>query len=650
MRSAPSIFISDPDARTICTCRARTWDWTQEDFRSITVNRDSMRPASNIASCRVSRWTRQTRPTRIRAMTTWSLHPGPRPRRCCRFALDTKRKRISGGISYFPKKNWKTSLDVSHERKDGTDWIGGALLAPQPGGGGGGGGGGAVGAGGGYGRTYAVILPEPIDQTTTEMDASLEYSGEQSQWRLNLHGSLFNNDHSSLRWENPGFTATCLGAGAAGGGGGGLTLPSQGQLALPPDNQFYQISLSGSSRLTDTTRFTGTLSAGLMQQDEDFLPYGIDGSAAATKALPRNSLDGEVYVYSARAGITSRPFKPLRLKAQYRYDERDNDTSHDVYTYDRMDSGSTSPTAVINQPLSYRKHKAILDANYRFSKIWSGSAGYEYRHTERDYSDVEKSREHIGSAGLKWQPRDNFDASVRLGRSSRDASDYQAELTNQNPLLRKYTLADRDRDTVGLLLNYAPMSNLNIGFSTDLVDDDYTDSDLGLTDADSKNYNLDLSYYPAQGIQLNAFYSHDRIESRQVGSPSSGSFYKVNYDDKVDTLGLGANFDDVWKSWDLGVNYRYSKGTGEIKYTGMGTASNAYPDLENELHHVELSAAYDLKENTRVKFSAIYENMRSDDWALDGISAYPDNQLLTLGNDTEEYNVFAFMVAVQHRF
>jgi predicted porin len=265
---------------------------------------------------------------------------------------------------------------------------------------------------------------------------------------------------------------------------------------------------------------------------------------------------------------------------------------------------------------------------------------------------VEKTREHIGSTGLKWQPRDNFDASVRLSRSSRDASDYQAELTNQNPLLRKYTLADRDRDTAGLLLNYAPMSNMNIGLSTDLVDDDYTDSDLGLTDAESKNYNLDLSYYPAQNIQLNAFYSHDRIESRQVGSPSSGSFYKVNYDDKVDTLGLGANFDDVWKSWDLGINYRYSKGTGEIKYTGLstGTASNSYPDLENELHHVELSAAYDLKENTRVKFSAIYEHMRSDDWALDGIPAYPANQLLTLGNDTEEYNVFAFMVAVQHRF
>ena len=566
------------------------------------------------------------------------VSPGGSPTVLRPFELDTKRKRLSGGISYFPRKDWKTSLDFSHEKKDGTDWIGGALLGTTPG----------SGAGGGYGRTYAVILPEPIDQTTTEVDASLEYNGRESQWRLNLHASLFDNDYSSLRWENPGFTTP-----------GNVTLPDAGQLALAPDNQFYQLSLSGATRLTDTTRFTGALSVGLMQQDEDFLPYGIDGSAAATAALPRSSLDGEVWVYSARAGITARPIRPLRLKAQYRYDERDNDTPQEEYSYDRMDSGSVpqnpvtnEPLKFKNEPLSYQKHKLLLDANYRFSPDWSGSAGYEYRDTEREHSDVEDSTEHIGKAGLKWRPREDFDAALRLGLSSRDASDYEAELVNQNPLLRKYTLADRDRDQAGLLLNYAPATNLNIGFSADLLEDEYTDSDLGLTDADSHNYNLDVSYFPTQDIRLNAFYSHERIESRQLGLAAADASYRVDYDDKIDTFGVGANFDNVWKGLDLGISYRYSKGVGEIDYTGLGAGatSSDYPDLENELHRVELSAGYDIKQDTRIKLSAIYESMRTDDWALDGISPYPDNQLLTLGNDTEEYDVFAFMVALQHRF
>ena len=695
--------------------------------------------------------------------------PGASPTALLPMKLDTKRKRITGGLSYFPKDKWKTSLTVSHERKDGTDWIGGGLQATN-------------GAGVSYGQTYAVVLPEPIDQTTTDVDASLEYNGDQSQWKLNLHGSLFDNSHSSLRWEQPGFStagntgggtgggpgsgtgpgggvgpgggpgpgggsgsgpggngsgpggngsgpggtgsgpgggtgsgpgggsgsgpgggsgsgpgggsgsgpgggsgsgssaasafaasaitlaavppvssfaapaaaAAGPGGGGPGGGGpgGGITLPGYGQLSLPPDNQFFQLGLSGSTRVSDTTRFTGTLSVGLMQQDEDFLPYGIDGSAAATAPLPRSSLDGEVRLYSVRAGVTSRPIRPLRLKAQYIYDERDNRTPKDSYLYDVMDSGKAATIAIRNEPLSYRKHKAKLGANYRFSSIWSGSAGYEYRDTERDYSDVEKTREHIGTTGLNWRPREDFDAALRFGMSTRDASDYQAELTNQNPLLRKYNLADRDQTKAGLLLNYAPMSNLNVGFSTDLVEDDYTESDLGLTDADSQNYNLDVSYFPTPDIQLNAFYSHDRIESRQLGSTSASADYKVDYDDKVDTVGLGARFSNVFKNWDLGLDYRYSQGTGETKYKNLGpaTGSSSYPDLENRMHHVELSAGYQIKENTRVKFSAIYEHMKSDDWAVDGVSAYPSNQLLTLGNDTEDYDVYAFMISVQHRF
>ncbi len=56
--------------------------------------------------------------------------PGASPTVLLPTKLDTKRKRLEGGVSYFPKERWKTSLDVSYERKDGTDWIGGASSAP----------------------------------------------------------------------------------------------------------------------------------------------------------------------------------------------------------------------------------------------------------------------------------------------------------------------------------------------------------------------------------------------------------------------------------------------------------------------------------------------------------------------------------------
>lgn len=128
--------------------------------------------------------------------------------------------------------------------------------------------------------------------------------------------------------------------------------------------------------------------------------------------------------------------------------------------------------------------------------------------------------------------------------------------------------------------------------------------------------------------------------------------YRIDFDDRVDTIGLGATIDNVWRRWDLGINYRYSKGEGDIRNTDLspGGGSTAFPTLSNELHHIELSAAYDLKKHTRPKLAAIYQELTARDWAVDGVSPYPDNRLLTLGNDSEDYDVFAFMIALQHRF
>lgn len=556
------------------------------------------------------------------------LAPGASPTNLHPLTIETKRKQLSGGAALFLPKHWKTSLEVRQEHKSGTDWIAGGLQRNNG------------GPGISIGQSYSVMLPEPIDQTTTEMDAALEYNGKKSQLKLTLHGSLFNNADSRLRWENPGFVTP-----------GAVTLPAAGQISLPPDNRFFQLGLSGSSQVGATTRLTGLASIGLMQQDEPFLPYGLTTAGG----LPRDSLDGEVYVYSLRAGLTSRPFKPLRLKAQYRYDERDNRTPEAAYLYDVMDSGKTQnpAVAVTNKPLSYRKHKAKLDANYRFSPQWKGSAGYEHRITERDNADVEKSRENIGRIGLTWQPRDDLDATLRLSEGDRKVDAYEAESTNQNPLLQKYYQADRDRTQGGLMLNYTPAEKLSIGFSVDLIIDDFTDSDLGLTDADSRIYTLDVGYQASPDLYLNAFYSREDIESAQRGSdPGFTPLYKVDFEDTVDTAGIGARVENLWNHWNVSINYRYSKGSGDIRYSDPSglTAASSFPTLTNELHAVELSADYKLNKTTTIKVAMAYENLTAEDWALDNVGAYPANQLLTLGNESEDYDIFAFMIGMQYRF
>lgn len=538
-------------------------------------------------------------------------------------ALETERKRLAAGVSYQPRPRWKVNLMLRQERRDGTDWIGGAIRT-----GGGGGGGFALG------QTAAALLPEPIDQTTTDFDASVEYSGAGSQWRLGLQGSFYDNAYRSLQWENPTVS-----------GGAG----EPGQLALAPDNRFLQLALSGAHRLNDTTRLTGLLSAGLMQQDEAFLPYQVGG---AVGALPRTSLDGEVYVYAARLGLHARPSQRLRLNARYRYDERDNQTPQATYNYVILDSGDAGGL-VTNQPLSYRKHKLSLDANYRIAAEWRGLAGYEFLDTERRFSDVEENREHTLKGGLKWQPRSDFDAALRLSGSQREASDYQAEDPNQNPLLRKYYLADRDRLQGGLVLTYMPSSTLTVGVSGDLVDDDYPDSALGLTEASGQVFNVDLNYRPADDVQLHAFYTHDRMESRQLGSEGGAAAdWSADFDDTVHTIGLGGEFLGLWPRWDLGLDYLYSRGRSDISQQSSLGATTPFPALSNDLHRVQLAAGYRWSKSTRLRLMAVYEHLDASDWAVDGVPVVLGGGAgtLLLGNDSEDYDVMSFVVAVRHHF
>ena len=158
--------------------------------------------------------------------------------------LETERKRLGAGFTYRPDRHWSTRLAVRREVKEGSGVIGGALLD--------------AGAGAGFGNAFAALLPQPIDYVTHLVDLSLAYVSERYQWQLGYHLSLFDNDDRSLTWDEPADPST-----------------REGRLALPPDNQFHQITFNGAYRLTDTTRLTGLLSTGWMFQDETFLPYRI---------------------------------------------------------------------------------------------------------------------------------------------------------------------------------------------------------------------------------------------------------------------------------------------------------------------------------------------------------------------------------------
>ncbi|MBE9559643.1 MAG: MtrB/PioB family outer membrane beta-barrel protein, partial [Proteobacteria bacterium] len=137
------------------------------------------------------------------------------------FELETKRRRAKVGAMFIPKEHWQFDIDFSHENKQGVDATGSAI---------------ANGTNQMIGNTTIALLPEPIDQDTDIVNATLSYAGDGGQVDLKYQMSLFDNNNNSLSWQDP------------------FNPVASGSMSLAPDNEFHQLSLTGGYTLPYKSR------------------------------------------------------------------------------------------------------------------------------------------------------------------------------------------------------------------------------------------------------------------------------------------------------------------------------------------------------------------------------------------------------------
>ena len=544
------------------------------------------------------------------------------------FELQTKRKRAKVGAMFVPKQHWQFDIDFSHENKQGVDVTGAAI---------------ASGSQQLIGNTTTSLLPEPIDQDTDIVNATLRYAGDKGQLDLKYHISLFDNNNDSLTWQNP-FPAPPAATAPA---------PAAGSMSLAPDNEFHQLSLTGAYTLPYKSRLTGLLSTGRMTQNQDFLPYSVGGTAPAT-----SSLHGEVWLNTAQLKLASRPVNKLRLNAELRYNERINQTPIDSYSYIVLDSfaGGT----VKNNPFSYKNGRIKLDANYRFNAITSLRGGYKYDDMKRDYANAEREQTQENTLFAKWKIKahSTIDLAFFGEASSRDGSEYNT-LPNENPAMRKYNLADRDRSKVGASIDYMATDKLFFSARADYNQDDYKDSGIGLTEATQPVYTLDFSYQPRNNITTYGYYTYENIYSSQNGATAatntaSSTGWQADFDDTFDTAGIGAKLTDLGK-WEVGADIVYSKSSGAIKMKDLlnpGT-EDQYPDTKTELTSVKLWTSYNHSKQLSYRLGYWFEEFSADNWAVDGLQPYDPTTaagILLLGNETLDYNVHVITASASYKF
>ena len=585
------------------------------------------------------------------------------------FDVKTERKKADVGFSVFLTPQWEFKASFKDERKDGTQLVGAVI-------------------GNSGGNPRAAILPEPIDTSTKQMEASFAYTSEKAQFQVGYYGSLFNNNITAFTWQNPYANATgnTWGNPAVGYGGNGAPGSGYGQYSESPDNQFHQINFMGGYNFSKTTRLTANASRGRMTQNEDFLPYTInsallqsnpDGtvipgrSASLTSALPRSSLNGEIITTTLNLKLTGRPMHGLYLAAAYKYDDKDNKTPSDLYRPalgDSQNQGSYAANGHVNLPESSTKHLISLDADYELRPRTYLKATYEWEKENRTNAEVDKTTENTYKLELRHAANERVSGTLRVAHAERKASGENNIWALAYPgayaavagtpaafdnIATKFLTADRDRDNVRATLSVEATDALSLQAVVDYNQDDYTNSTFGLQDAKTTAITLDASYRFSEAFAANAFYTNEDIRYTQNSRSYSGGAVKVaqandptrnwtaNIADKADTIGLGFKHKGLLGGkLELGGDLTFSHVRTPISVSvGSSLSSAPLPDISSRSENLRLTGKYTIDKKSAVKLAYMYSHLKSTDWAYDAVAASTMANVIGTNEVSPNYNV-----------
>ncbi len=575
-----------------------------------------------------------------------------------RFTLDYARDLISS-----ENARWHLNVNYRHEHKDG--------LRLQ---------GGTTGSTGGNAR--AALLPVPLDFTTEVVDLGATRTTRRSTAGLSYTGSFFRNTHSSVSWQTPFGAHPQWVDGTAYPGG-------IARLSLEPDNSFHQLGFAGTYALSGTLRLNLGASYGRMLQDQTFLAYTVNPAIAISTPLPRSSLGGRVDLTRVNVGLSARPTSRLQVNTSYRYDDRDDRTSRETWQIIRSDSENQriAELARINRPYSLTQHTVRADVGYRVSRGIRMQGGYRYIDQRRDYSEVAALDEHQYNVGVRFSTLDILALSVDLLHARRSTGEYVGNRPlvetrvpgtigeddfENHPLLRKYYLADRDRDGVRLRADVPLGSSGSVGLSAGYNRDDFGNSVFGLTRASMRTATIDASMLPADDLRLSAFVTLDRYSNRQAGrsfnaTPAQAQDPDRNWwmdgRDRFATTGLSLDIDRLEQRWPwlagsaelgpvaAGLDLIYAVSTGRLDVSsGPALATTTLPPLRTRLNVYRLHVSFPLRNQTQLRMALEHERYRSRDFGYDGVAPDTIANVLSLGNESPNYRINHVILSYVARF
>lgn len=444
-------------------------------------------------------------------------------------------------------------------------------------------------------QTWALLLmPEPVDTTTKQLEAKLNYHFQNLNVTAGYYGSYFTNANGSINPHIPNQLLNPLGAVSTlspavaatviAGGGTSLQNVLQAAIALPPDNQAHQFYVSGNYRFTPSTNATFKYAYTHATQDKDFAASGLTGGPAGV-----NNLGGVLDSTVAQLGLTARPLPKLSLLANVKYERKVDRTPEELYN---VEGGGVSPApnpATVLNPSNVNRYwynyhinstKVVgkVEASYQLPLATRATVGVDYNTQDRPVplSITEEELAGLGAVRAKntevgWRVElrrsmsDTLTGAVSYGESKRRGGDWTS-LSNNAAFVAAglgygktgtadqflalsagnafpMNMTDIDREKIKLSANYTP----NEVFEVQLTADARKDTNAtpfnaialgkGWRESTASNLGLDASFAVSDKWKLNAFAS----QGSQIYKINHSTGYMADLNTRTETFGLGLN-------------------------------------------------------------------------------------------------------------
>jgi MtrB/PioB family decaheme-associated outer membrane protein len=478
----------------------------------------------------------------------------------------------------------------------------------------------------------ATELPEVVDYVTDTFEVGTAWSGERASARLAYAGSFFRNLNTALAWDN---AYTPLVASAA-----------TGRMALTPDNSLQQVLASGHFLLpwwSTTLSWSGAV--GSLEQDDALLPVSTAPGATA----PAESLDGEIDIANYGLSLAMRPMSKLSVRGSARYDERDDRT--DPLTVDYIVTDTVAGGTETTPRYSYERTRLDASADYTVLPWLRIGGALQQDEIDREQQEVASTKETGGTLRARVTRWESLSVTLKGGEFHREASGFDPSLRSpdENPLLRKYNLANRDRDLIELMAAWNASAEVTLALNGRYTDDKYRRSPVGLTDGGTLSIAGNASWAVSEAVSLYFDAGWQEMDSRQVGeSNPAGPEWRVENDDEFWNLGIGGR----WKlndKWDLTADLVQAESKGKVTLL-TADATDRYPDLTTELSSVRIAADYRWSDTLSVQLQYLWQSYDTRDWALDGVTPAAVPQLLSMGAEADEHDVNLFGLNFTWRF